>query len=70
MTGMADRRGISFRDSAISFGFMTVVVAALAVGLLVLLDPRSQIFWGAKFSDVGTVVRALVDQLPPPPWSR
>ena len=64
---MADRRGISFRDSAITFAFMTAVVAVLAVGLLVLLDPRSQGFWGAKFSDLGTSVRAVVDQLP---WMR
>ena len=64
MTGMADRRGISFKDSAITFAFMTAIVAVLAVGLLVLLDPRSQTFWGAKISGLGTIVRALVDQLP------
>ena len=64
---MADRRGISFRDSVITFGFMTAVVAALAVGLLVLLDPRSQIFWGAKFSDLGGAARAVVNSLP---WMR
>jgi preprotein translocase subunit SecG len=64
---MADRRGFSFRDSAITFAFMVAVVAALAVGVLVLLDPRSQAFWGAKFSDLGTAARALVSQLP---WMR
>jgi len=64
MTGMADRRGISFRDSAITFAFTTALVAVLAVGLLILLDPRAQTFWGAKFSDFGTAVRAVVDQLP------
>jgi len=57
---MADRRPFSFRDSAITFAFMTAVVAVLAVGLLVLLDPRAQAFWGAKFSDLGTAARALV----------
>ncbi|HLZ47197.1 MAG TPA: hypothetical protein VKR80_00945 [Candidatus Limnocylindria bacterium] len=61
---MTDRRGISFRDSAITFAFMTAVVAVLAVALLVLLDPRSQAFWGAKFEGLGTAVRAAVDQLP------
>jgi hypothetical protein len=61
---MADRRGVSFRDSAITFAFMTAVVAVLAVGLLVLLDPRSQAFWGTKVSGLGTMVRALVDPLP------
>ena len=64
MTATDARRGISFRDSAISFAFMTAVVAVLAVGLLVLLDPRSQAFWGAKFDGLGTAVRALVNQLP------
>lgn len=67
---MTDRRGISFRDSAITFGAMTGAVAVLAVVALVLLDPRAQAFWGAKLSDLGTLVRALVNQLPPPPWTR
>jgi hypothetical protein len=43
---------------------MTLVIAVLSVALLVLLDPRSQTFWGAKLSDLGTAARALVDQLP------
>jgi hypothetical protein len=64
---MADRRGMSFRDSAITFAFMTAIVAGLAVGLLVLLDPRSQAFWGAKFSDLGAAARAFVTSLP---WMR
>jgi len=64
VTGMEARRGVSFRDSAITFAFMTAVVAVLAVGLLVLLDPRSLAFWGAKFSDLGTAARALAGQLP------
>jgi hypothetical protein len=61
---MAGRRGITFRDSAITFAFVTLVVAVLAVGLLVLLDPRSQAFWGVKLSALGTAVRTVVDQLP------
>jgi len=67
VTGMADRRAISFRDSAITFLVMTAVVALLAVGVLVLLDPRSQAFWGAKFSDLGGAARAVTNQLP---WFR
>ena len=67
MSGVADRRGLSFRDSAITFAVMTAVVAALAVGLLILLDPRSQAFWGTKFSDLGTAARAVADQLP---WTK
>lgn len=64
MTGVADRRGISFRDSAITLAFMIGVVAVLAVGILILLDPRSQSFWGAKFSDLGAAARAIADRLP------
>lgn len=67
---MADRRGISFRDSAITTLAMTGAVALLAVGLLVLLDPRAQAFWGTRLGDLGTIVRTLVNQLPPAPWSR
>jgi len=67
VSGVADRRGLSFRDSAITFAVMTAVVAALAVGLLILLDPRSQAFWGTKFSDLGTAARAVADQLP---WTK
>ena len=59
---MADRRAISFRDSAITVGAMIGAVAVLAVVLLVLLDPRAQAFWGTKLSDLGTTVRALVNQ--------
>ena len=67
MTGVADRPAISFRDSAITFGVMIGAVAVLAVVLLVLLDPRAQAFWGAKLSDLGTIARALVNQVP---WFR
>ena len=67
---MADRRGISFRDSAITFGSVTTAVVLLAIGALVMLDPRAQAFWGTKISDLGTIARALVDQLPRPPGIR
>ena len=63
MSGVDLRRVISFRDSAITFAFTTALVAVLAVGVLVMLDPRSQAFWGAKLDAVGTAVRALLDQL-------
>jgi hypothetical protein len=70
VTGVADRQGLSFRDSTITFVFLTAIVAVLAVGILILLDPRSQGFWGARFSDLGTAVRSLVSQLPQLPWMR
>ena len=34
---------------------------------IVLLDPRAQAFWGAKFSDLGTAARALANNVP---WFR
>jgi hypothetical protein len=64
---VADRQRLSFRDSAITFLSMTAIEVVLAAGILVLLDPRSQAFWGAKLSDLGTTVRALLSQLP---WFR
>lgn len=70
MTGVDLRRGLSFRDAAITSVAMTGAVAVLAVMLLVLLDPRAQAFWGAKFSDLGTTVRGFVNALPPFPWAR
>jgi hypothetical protein len=65
--GTSDRRGVSFRDSAITFAAMTSVVVVLAVVVFILLDPRSQAFWGAKFSDLGTAARAVVNSVP---WFR
>ena len=67
MIGVADRQGLSFRGSTISFAFMTAIVVVLAVGVLILLDPRAQTFWGAKLSDLGTAARAAANQLP---WMR
>jgi hypothetical protein len=67
---VADRQAFSFRDSTITFVFLTAIVAVLAVGILILLDPRSQGFWGARFGDLGTAVRSLVSQLPQLPWMR
>jgi len=64
VTGTADRRALSFRDSAITFAFTTAMVAVLAVGLLILLDPRAQSFWGAKASDLGAAARTFFDGLP------
>lgn len=40
---------------------MVVLVLFIATALLVLLDPRSQAWWGDRFSELGTFVRALVD---------
>ena len=64
MTTLGDRQALSFRDSVLTFALVVGAVALLSVGLLILLDPRAQAFWGARASELGTAVRALVDQLP------
>lgn len=61
---MAVRRP-TFRWNVLSFLAVTAVVLLLTIGMLVLLDPRSQDWWGDRFSDLGTFVRALVDAVVP-----
>lgn len=50
----------SFRWNVLAFIAITVVVLAAATALLVLLDPRSQAWWGALFSSLGTFVRSIL----------
>ncbi|HVR88661.1 MAG TPA: hypothetical protein VHG53_03850 [Candidatus Limnocylindria bacterium] len=63
MTEVADPRGLSFRSSAIAFALMTLAVMVLAAGLLILLDPRAQAFWGGKLSDLGSAAHALLQTI-------
>lgn len=63
---LTERPAFSFRDSLITVILLVGAVAGLSVGLLILLDPRAQAFWGARCSDLGAAVRTLVDQLPRP----
>lgn len=55
----------SFRWNVLAFVAVTLLVVLLTVAMLVLLDPRSQAWWGDRFSELGTIVRALVDSLLP-----
>ena len=61
---MADRRP-TFRWNTLAFVALTATIVLLAIALLVLLDPRSQDWWGDRFSDLGTFVRALADAVLP-----
>lgn len=61
---MAVRRP-TFRWNVIAALLVTAGVLVLTVALLVLLDPRSQEWWGDRFSELGTFVRALVDAVLP-----
>lgn len=55
----------TFRWSVLSFVAITALVLMLAIALLVMLDPRSQAWWGDRFSELGTVVRGIVDAILP-----
>ncbi|MDE3112498.1 MAG: hypothetical protein KGK34_06100 [Chloroflexota bacterium] len=50
----------SFRWNVLAFIAITAVVLAAATALLVLLDPRSQAWWGGLFSALGTFVRSVL----------
>ncbi len=56
----------AFRDSLVQLAVVVVLVGAGSLGLMVLLDPRAQAFWGARFGELGTAVRLLADALPYP----
>lgn len=51
----------TFRWNVLAFVAMLALVLFISTALLVLLDPRSQTWWGDRFSGVGTFMRALVD---------
>ena len=63
---MSADRALTLRESVITFVLITALTVAGAVGILVLLDPRAQIYWGAQFSALGSSVRAFVEGLPLP----
>ena len=56
-------RGPTFRWNALAFLALTAVVLALTVAFLVLLDPRTQGWWGDRFSGLGTLVHDLLRPL-------
>ena len=56
----------ALRAPLIQFALVVTLAAAGALGIMVLLDPRAQAFWGTRFNEFGTAVRLLVDALPYP----
>ena len=50
----------SFRAGVISFVLMSAFVVALAMGLLVLVDPRTQEYWSGRLGGLLAWIRALV----------
>ncbi len=57
---MTSARTPSFRWNVLAFVAITALVLAAATGLLVLLDPRSQAWWGDLFSGFGAFVRSFI----------
>jgi hypothetical protein len=55
----------TFRWNVLAFLGISALVVVLTVALLVLLDPRSQDWWGDRFSELGTFLRGLVDAVLP-----
>jgi hypothetical protein len=55
----------TFRWNVLAFLAISALVVVLTVALLVLLDPRTQDWWGNRFSELGTFVRGIVDGVLP-----
>ncbi|MBI2772927.1 MAG: hypothetical protein HYX56_00315 [Chloroflexi bacterium] len=56
---MSDPRP-TFRWNVLAFVAVIALTLMLATALLVLLDPRSQGWWGDRFSDLGTAIQQLI----------
>jgi len=52
--------GTKFRASVVGFVLMTALVVIAATGVFILLDPRSAVFWAAKYTDLVGSVRGLL----------
>lgn len=42
------------------FVLMSALVAAAAMGMLVLIDPRTQAYWGSRLGELAAALRALI----------
>lgn len=54
-----NQRRLSPRASVLSFAATTVLATAVALGLFVLLDPRAQAFWAARFGELIAGIRGV-----------
>ena len=52
--------GPSFRWNVLAFVAIIAVALVLSTVMLVLVDPRSQAWWGDRFSELGVIGRGLV----------
>jgi len=51
--------GPTFRWNVLAFVAILVIALALSTAMLVLLDPRSQAWWGDRWSELAAVARGL-----------
>ncbi len=51
----------SFRWNVLAFVAIVALVLVASTAFLVLLDPRSQGWWGDRFSELGSLLRGVVD---------
>jgi hypothetical protein len=62
---MSVDRSPTFRWNVLAFLAITALVLVASIALLVLLDPRSQAWWGDRFSEIVAFVRSLLDAIIP-----
>lgn len=58
MTDAPRRLGV--RSSVVGFVAMSGLVVVASLGLLVLIDPRTQAYWTSRLAELAAAVRALV----------
>ncbi len=56
---MSADRQVPFRASVIGFVLICGLVTAGALGMLLTFDPRTQAFWGDRWSDAVEFVRGI-----------
>lgn len=57
---MTDARPrLSLRASVITFVLMSGIVVAAVMGLLILIDPRTQDYWAGRFAEATAGIRVL-----------
>jgi len=62
VTSAADRPSFSLRRGVITFVLLCGVVLAIAVVLLLALDPRTQAFWAARWNELTAFVRSVFNR--------
>jgi hypothetical protein len=59
LTSAADRPSFSLRRGVLTFVLLCGIVLAIAVVLLLALDPRTQAFWTSRWNELAAFVRSV-----------